>query len=184
MGLSFVPIRPVRISGRGVSASTTQLGDWPCRSLLPPQQDRVCLDAATVLPSWGNGAPELLIQLPSNYGVRPSKGPDSDVFYLGPKGEPSSDIMLYVGHNPSAPAPSESAQEIRGTIRGRTITWRRWVEGAAGARIFKQEAMIRALFDTSASGYGGLIVHALIMGPDAGTLERRQRIVETLRPGN
>jgi len=155
-----------------------------CSSGATAKAQRTSNEAATVLPSWGNGAPELLIQLPSNYGVRPSKGPDFDVFYIGPKGEPSSDIMLYVGHNPSARAPRESAQEISGTIQGHTITWKRWVEGEGGAKIYKQEAMMRELFDTSGSGYGGLIVHALIMGPDAGTLEQRQRIVETLRTGN
>jgi len=59
-------------------------------------------ETALTLGSWGNGAPELTIFVPSGYTVEKHKGPDFDVHYVGSKNFNDPSMGIYIGHHPNA----------------------------------------------------------------------------------
>ncbi len=54
-----------------------------------------------ILESWGNGAPELSISVPSGHAVQKHKGPDFDVHYVESKNTSDPSMGIYIGHHPN-----------------------------------------------------------------------------------
>ncbi len=72
------------------------------------------------LPSWGNGAPPLLIDVPAAAKQERTQGPDFEVFYFAEPG--GARLGIYLGHHPNSFQPAGARQE-KGTIAGRQVTW-------------------------------------------------------------
>ncbi len=115
--------------------------------------------AVYVLPSWGNGAPAIVIRLPSGYTRETEKRADFDLHYLMHK-ERFPRIMVYVGHHPNPF--SREVKADRKTKRQVKISdcdeeWTEWKDEEQ----VRGEMVVSRLFPEG-QAYSGLMVHISI----------------------
>lgn len=104
------------------------------------------------LPSWGNGAPRLLIELPEGIKVRLSNEVDFDVYSIFPAdGDGSFKIGIYVGHHPSPNSPA-SASKKPATVDSVPVIWRTWQAQEFGKTVHHGEALVENFFPCGQSG--------------------------------
>ena len=80
------------------------------------------------LPSWGNEAPRLQIDLPSSFSMRRNSGPDFDVFYFSDPSTGSS-MGLYSGHHPGLRSREAGVTHVSsqpGRVGDIPVEWSRW----------------------------------------------------------
>lgn len=126
------------------------------------------------LPAWGNGAPDLLIDVPNGYQLQRKKGPDFDVFYISSK-ESGGSLGIYVGHHPDA----------HGTPRSSGVANIHWSpsEDVQGEhKVYKADAVLEDVF----AGYSGpgveeLLLHVFVRGLDRKVVETLQSAAATIR---
>lgn len=128
------------------------------------------------VPSWGNGAPNVLIDLPADAKTEHQRGPDFDVTYFTlPSG---GRLGIYAGHHPN-PAHPANAQSLKGVIGGQPVTWFCWQATANEAGKYTCETVVEGLFRSpappapqapsppSASGVESLTLHIWAAGSGA-----------------
>jgi hypothetical protein len=126
------------------------------------------------LPSWRNGAPALLVDVPDGYHVQRQKGPDFDVYHISSKTSHGS-LGIYVGHHPS------ERRHAAGQSSGR-FAWRMSETGEGTTRVVSADALVEGLFGGySGPGVADLLVHVMIRAPEAKIVERLKAGAETLR---
>src|SRR5262245_31199239 len=78
------------------------------------------------IPSWGNGAPTLEIELPAGYTIESRKGADFDVHYLSRVTTDDAEtgkIGIYVGHYPSLFESDQPPVEKVGRVGPKAVKW-------------------------------------------------------------
>ena len=137
------------------------------------------------LPSWGNGAPPLLIDVPTSAKQERTQGPDFEVFYFA---EPSgARLGIYMGHNPNSFRPAGARQE-KGTIGSHQVTWECGRDTEATPARELCETHVEGLFIPppnqpklpATGGVAALVVHLWVTG-DPAALIRLRRSAESLR---
>ncbi len=120
--------------------------------------------------SWGNGAPELSISVPSGYTVERHKGPDFDVHYIGSKNRDNPSMGIYIGHHPNPFSSQKKGIETKkeaDVILGQNVEWILWQEKEDGKTSYHREAIVKEAFKgMGGGGVAGLMVHVFIQGPD------------------
>jgi hypothetical protein len=120
--------------------------------------------------SWGNGAPELSIYVPSGYSVQKHKGPDFDVHYIRLKNPNDPSMGIYIGHHPTPFSSQQKGIETRregDVILGQNAEWILWQEKENGKTTYHCETIVKDVFKgMGGSGVAGLIVHIFVRGPD------------------
>ncbi len=122
------------------------------------------------LESWGNGAPELSISVPSGYTIQKHKGPDFDVHYVESKNPNDPSMGIYIGHHPN-PFSSQikgidTAKEAD-VILGQKVEWVLWQGEPEGKGSYHCETIIANVFKgMGGSGVDGLMIHVFVNGPD------------------
>jgi hypothetical protein len=126
------------------------------------------------LPSWGNGAPPLRVDVPAGYKSEQTKGPDFDVFYISSKASKGT-IGIYVGHHPrESPTPSSPA----------AIRWRVTDSLEGAQQVYGADALLQGVFSGQPGpGVSALLVHVMVRGPDTLVVESLQSAARTLRIG-
>jgi hypothetical protein len=113
-----------------------------------------------ILPSWGNGAPAIVIRMPEGYERETKKPADFDLHYLNNKRLLLPGILVYVGHHPNAFSRNISPDKKKkrnAKIAGRNEEWVEWIDQGH----YFGEVLLSKLFPNNKS-YGGLIVHISI----------------------
>ncbi len=120
--------------------------------------------------SWGDGAPELSIPVPSGYTVEKHKGPDFDVHYIRSKNPNDPSTGIYIGHHPNPFSSQKKGIETRkeaDVILGQNMEWISWEEKEDGKTNYHCETIVKDVFKgIGGSGVAGLMVHVFIRGPD------------------
>lgn len=120
--------------------------------------------------SWGSGAPELSISVPSGYTVQKHKGPDFDVHYVRLKNPNDPSMGIYIGHHPNPFSSQKKGIETKregDVILGQNVEWILWQEKEDGKTTYHCETIIKEAFKgMGGSGVAGLMVHVFIRGPD------------------
>jgi hypothetical protein len=120
--------------------------------------------------SWGNGAPELSISVPSGYTVEKHKGPDFDVHYVRSKNANDPSMGIYIGHHPNPFSFQKKGIETKkevDVILGQNGEWILWQEKEDGKISYHCETIVKDAFKgMGGSGVAGLMVHVFIRGPD------------------
>ncbi len=138
------------------------------------------------LPSWGNTASTLLVDIPPGYSIRTRKGVDFDVHYIQAADEKEREDTgcgIYVGHQPSF-APPRDAKTRSGSIAGEKVTWYEWQDESAKRKILRGQTLVPALFRSAkdqAGGVAGLQVHIFIWASGEEHLRKLRSVAETLR---
>jgi hypothetical protein len=126
------------------------------------------------LPSWGNGAPALRVDVPDGYQLHHQKGPDFDVFSFTSLRTGGS-LGIYVGHHPSVD-PREAAPS-RGGYR-----WLFRDDTTARRRVYGADALVEGLFAGQAgAGVSKLLVHVFVRGPSQAVVDELKAAAETIR---
>jgi hypothetical protein len=126
------------------------------------------------LPSWGNGAPPLLLDVPAGYTSKQTKGPDFDVFYISSKTSKGT-IGIYVGHHPREQVTVSSRAAIR---------WRVTDSLEGGQQVYGAEAVLQGVFNGQPGpGVSALLVHVMVRGPDRVVVESLKAAAGTIRIG-
>jgi hypothetical protein len=132
------------------------------------------------LPSSGNGAPRLQIDLPSSFSMRRHEGPDFDVFYFSDASTKNS-LGLYVGDHPSlhsSKAGVASVQHQQGRVGHVSVEWLRW---SSDGRHWS-ETLVHDFFGQSTPReYAGLVLHIFTGAPTAQDVVRMEAAATTLR---
>lgn len=122
------------------------------------------------LESWGNGAPELRIAVPSGYTITKQKGPDFDVHYINPENTNDPSMGIYIGHHPNAFHLHQEGIKIRketDDILGQKVEWILWQEKEDGKTIYRCETIIQGAFkERKGGGVAALMVHVFVRGSD------------------
>jgi hypothetical protein len=127
------------------------------------------------LPSWGNGAPDLRIDVPAGYRLNHTEGADFDVFYFA-RQRGGASLGLYVGHHPSTEDCAQPAADLA------RISWRRSETRAAKRTAYGADALLEGLFAGSERpGVSALLVHVFVRGADAAEVGRLKDAVASLR---
>lgn len=163
---------------------------WLIRELRPQPRDPTPIAAEDVhrtveLPSWGNGAPPLLIDVPATAKQERTEGPDFDVFYFSEPG--GARLGIYLGHHPNSFQPANARKE-KGTIVGRAITWTCGRDPKTTPAGELCETHVEGLFvpppnqpkPPATGGVEALVVHLWVAGDPAGII-RLRRSAESLR---
>lgn len=137
------------------------------------------------LPSWGNGAPPLLIEVPTAAKPERTEGPDFEVFYFAEPG--GARLGVYLGHHPNSFRPKDARRE-KGTIAGREISWTCGRDTQATPASELCETHVEGLFipppnqpkRPATGGVEGLVVHLWVRGDPAAIL-RLRRSAQSLR---
>jgi len=120
--------------------------------------------------SWGNGAPELSISVPSEYTVEKHKGPDFDVNYIESKNANDPSMGIYIGHHPNPFSSQKQGIETKkeaDVILGQKVEWIRWQEEKDGKTSYHSETIVKGAFkEMGGSGVAGLMIHVFMNGPD------------------
>ena len=116
--------------------------------------------ARYVLPSWGNGAPTIVISLPKGYERETKKPADFDLHYLNNKNLVLPGILLYVGHHPNLFSSNISQHQQKKRSIAIAGHEEEWVEWTSEGKCFG-EVLLSKLFPDNKS-YGALIVHISI----------------------
>ena len=95
------------------------------------------------VPSWGNGAPTVLIDLPAAAKMEHRQGPDFDVTYFTLRS--GARMGIYVGHNPN-PSHPPGAQSLKGTFGSVPVNWYCWEKIQDGAAAYTCETVVDGLF--------------------------------------
>ena len=158
-----------------------QSREQPVAQPVPTEEARRTVE----LPSWGNGAPALLIDVPVAAKQERTQGPDFEVFYFAEPG--GARLGIYLGHHPNSFRPADARQE-KGTMGGRQITWTcgRGTEATPSRELC--EAYVEGLFSPppnqpmlpATGGVAALVVHLWVTGEPA-ALIRLRRSAESLR---
>jgi hypothetical protein len=123
-----------------------------------------------MLESWGNGAPELSISVPSGHAVQKHKGPDFDVHYIKSKNPKDPSMGIYIGHHPNPFSSQKKGIETKkeaDVILGQNVEWVLWQETEDGKTTYHRETIIQQAFKgLEGSGVAGLMVHIFISGPN------------------
>ena len=126
-----------------------------------------------VLPSWGNGAPAIVIWLPAGYERETKKPADFDLHYLNNKKLQLPGILVYVGHHPN-PFSSGIAPDKKTTIKvriaGREAEWIEWVSEGH----YLGEVLLSGLYPDDPN-WGGLVVHISINAKTEKDLHEAER---------
>jgi hypothetical protein len=147
----------------------------------------VCARGEDVLriDSWGSGAPELIIAVPSGYTVQKNKGPDFNVHYIRMKNPDDPSMGIYIGHHPNLFSSQKKGIETvkeRDVILGKNVEWTIWQEKDDGKTTYHCETMVREVFKgMGGSGVAGLVVHAFIRGPDQKKVNSLKNSLKSLR---
>jgi hypothetical protein len=98
------------------------------------------------LPSWGNGTPALLIDVPTGVEVQLHKGPDFDVYSIAPSdGDHPASMGIYVGHNPSTDWPRSASREAA-KIGSVPVIWHSWKKQENGQTTYHSEVLVGNFF--------------------------------------
>ena len=120
--------------------------------------------------SWGSGAPELSISVPSGYTVQKHKGPDFDVHYVRLKNPNDPSMGIYIGHHPNLFSSQKKGIETKkeeGVILEQNVEWILWQEKEDGKTTYHCETIVKEVFSgMGGSGVAGLVVHVFVRGPD------------------
>lgn len=142
-----------------------------------PAQAQTNTSKEIVLPSWGNGAPEIAITFKGNWNQKSNKGPDFDVHYLTPNTDGDS-IAIYVGHNPQ-PIVQTDATTTNINVGTNSVTF--YVTQRDG--ISHAEAIIDGFFSGfEGSGVAELRLHIMINARNPEQLAEIFKYIETLKP--
>jgi hypothetical protein len=126
-----------------------------------------------ILGSWGNGAPPLLITVPSGFGVERVAGPDFDVFHISQR-QGRASLGVYVGHHPDT---QECAQPAGGLPR---LQWR--APEPASPSALQAEVLLEGMYaGRPEPGVSALFVHLFIRGSARAEVERLKEAAGTLR---
>ena len=130
-----------------------------------------------VLPSWGNGASEIVITLPGDWEQKTNKGPDFDVHWLScPLG---GSLGIYVGHNPKTIARTADTTKTNLMVGGSPIIF---LVTPIGDGI-KTQAIVDHFFKGSeGAGVSGLKLHVMINGENHDFMDAVQQGLKTLKP--
>jgi len=135
--------------------------------------------------SWGNGAPELKISVPSGYAVEKQKGPDFDVHYVGSRNPRDPSMGIYVGHHPNPFSSHKKGIETEkeaDIILGQNVEWIYWQEKEDGEITYHCETIVREGFKgMGGSGVAGLMIHVFIKGTDQKQVHSFKTSVRSLR---
>jgi hypothetical protein len=98
-----------------------------------------------VLDSWGNGTPNLLINIPADYIIIFSKGPDFDLHHIVPADTTKTSsvrMSIYVGHNPNNFADKQKDNAIIKKITSNGVTWDYWYSISNRDTVYNCERII------------------------------------------
>ena len=109
-----------------------------------------------ILPSWGNDAPQVIVEMPSYFSLESSKKSDFDVHCFSTKSEYPR-IGIYIGHHPNLFSDDKEVKKVRGNVGGRKVEWLRWEE----SDVFNSECIVSNFFPENDS-YGPLMLHIFI----------------------
>lgn len=136
------------------------------------------------LESWGNGAPELLVNLPGAYQLTKQDGPDFDVYSVR-EADPAdasslAAAVIYIGHHPQA---NETAGVTEsGMIGDRKVDWVAWQEGSEGNAMHHRELHLRDFFKGSqAKDVKQLVVHIMVAGNNEQAVKALCKAMASLR---
>ncbi len=122
------------------------------------------------LESWGNGAPELSISVPSGYILEKNKGSDFDVHYAKSKNTNDPSMGIYIGHHPNPFSSQKKGIEIKreaGIILGQNVEWVSWQETEDEKTTYHREVIIQQAFKgMEGGGVAGLMIHIFMNGMD------------------
>jgi hypothetical protein len=105
------------------------------------------------LPSWGDGAPELELELPPDFTRSSKKGEDFDVHYIAPTGRAADAAhgTIYVGHHPgffhTRETDVEGLSHVTETIHGEQVEIYSFTQ--AKDHTFHKEAILGSVFALS-----------------------------------
>jgi hypothetical protein len=133
------------------------------------------------IPSWGNGAPELQMELPAAFEMERRQGPDFDVFYFTEKST-HAEIALYLGTAPALKSeglPATTVQREKGKIAGLEVEWLRWTERSTE----RSETLVNGIFGPAAAkaSYGGLTLHLFLSARTKEHLTQLEQAADTLK---
>lgn len=130
-----------------------------------------------ILPSWGNGAPEIAITVKGDWKQKLNKGPDFDVHYLTLNTGGNS-IGIYVGHNPQEIMKTDATTTKLTVGTNSVIFYVTQQNGASHA-----EAIIDGFFrGFEGSGVAQLRLHIMINARNSEQLAEIFKDIETLKP--
>src|SRR5260370_23890164 len=132
------------------------------------------------MPSWGDGAPRLQVDLPASFSMKRNEGPDFDVLYFSDASTKSS-MGIYIGYNPglhSSEAGVTDVQHHPGRVGEVSVEWLRWSKD--GRR--RSETLVQDFFGRStARDYAGLVLHIFTGAPSERDVARMEAAAGTLR---
>jgi len=123
-------------------------------------------DAVLTITSFGT---ELVVTVPSAYGIETHRGPDFDVHYIGTK-DPRGPVMgIYIGHHPnlfSSRKTGTTSEKEADTILGQKVEWIIWQGKENDEMIRHCETIVQEVFTGSGSrSIAALMIHIFIQGP-------------------
>lgn len=131
-----------------------------------------------VLPSWGNGAPDLVITLAGDWKQEANKGPDFDVHWLSGLG---GSLGIYVGHNPKDIETTAATAKTNLLVGGKQIGF--LVTPSKDGQ--KTQAIVDHFFKgCSGQGVSDLKLHIMINGTTQKFMTAVQDGLKTLKPKN
>ncbi len=137
------------------------------------------------LESWGNGAPELSISVPSGYTVERHKGPDFDVHYIGSKNRDNPSMGIYIGHHPNPFSSQKKGIETKkeaDVILRQNVEWKLWQGKEDGKTSYHREAIVKEAFKgMGGGGVAGLMIHVFVKGPDQKEVNLLKTSAKSLR---
>ena len=129
-----------------------------------------------ILEAWGHAMPNLKLNVPDGYGVRPYPGIDFYVFYISPKDSSvplasKATLGVYIGENPNPIYPAgPPAGLFAGGKDSTRFAWRSWLKGRDSTVV--ADVVIDTLFIASEKkglykkNVGTLKVHFFISATD------------------
>ncbi len=135
------------------------------------------------LESWGQGAPEVLVNLPGNYQLTKEDGADYSVYSIRDGSAVASSLaaaVIYVGHHPQ---PSETAGVTEsGMIGDRKVDWVAWQEGSEGNAMHHRELHLRDFFKgAQGADVQQLVLHIMVAGNDESAVKALCKAMASLR---
>lgn len=132
------------------------------------------------LPSWGNGAPCLNIELIPNYQIKYQiAGVDFDVYKIYNKENPNSSMGLYIGHNPQE-IDTSGAIYINSIIDEKEVICSRTQKLYNNKTIYYQQVYLVNMFNKD-SDFSNLKIHFFIVCDNLEDIINFQEIAETLK---
>ncbi len=143
------------------------------------------------LPSWGNGAPGLLIELPEGFTIKLNNGTDFNLYsVVRPEGDHAGSIGIYVGYHPNTNWPA-TATKKSAVIDSVPVVWRSWRTMKGGESVHHSETIVDGLFPCQASSGKpieqvrpetcGLKMHVFIEANQLEEVEKMVSWIGTLR---